>query len=220
MLLSGSKPARSAPARSPAPSGSRMRTAPALKQMLRELADEGTIKKRRKKLHHAGALPSVVLADITGRDADGELIAVPAEWDEHPGRGAENSGSVRRARRRAGELPGVGDRALLRTEHSSDADDEVRYQGRAIKVIDRARQRVLGIFRRAASTAGGWHGWRPSCHDRQEEFRPRTRDPRRCHRLAPRRATSSPSRSAAAVGSACRPRTSRSGSARLRARRR
>src|SRR5262244_1241272 len=51
----------------------------ALKGMLRDLADEGHIEKHRKKLHHAGVLPSVVLADITARDADGELIAVPDE---------------------------------------------------------------------------------------------------------------------------------------------
>ena len=49
--------------------------------MLRDLDDEGTVEKRRKKLHHAGTLPSVVLSDITERDRDGELIAVPTEWD-------------------------------------------------------------------------------------------------------------------------------------------
>src|SRR5436853_4744286 len=53
----------------------------ALKEMLRDLADQGHIEKHRKKVHHAGVLPSVVLADITGRDRDGELIAVPDEWD-------------------------------------------------------------------------------------------------------------------------------------------
>src|SRR5436853_4244696 len=53
-----------------------------LKRMLRELADEGRIERRRKKLHHPGTLPHVVLADIGTRDRDGELIAVPTEWDE------------------------------------------------------------------------------------------------------------------------------------------
>ncbi|MBV8747424.1 MAG: MarR family transcriptional regulator, partial [Xanthobacteraceae bacterium] len=33
----------------------------ALKRMLRELADAGVVERRRKKLHHAGALPSVVM---------------------------------------------------------------------------------------------------------------------------------------------------------------
>src|SRR6201988_5170682 len=54
----------------------------ALKRMLRELANEGRIDRRRKRLHHGGTLPPVVLADITGRDADGELLARPTEWDE------------------------------------------------------------------------------------------------------------------------------------------
>src|ERR1700680_1320373 len=52
-----------------------------LKTMLRKLADEGRIERHRNKLPHAGALPAVVMADITGRDSDGELIAVPTEWD-------------------------------------------------------------------------------------------------------------------------------------------
>ena len=47
-----------------------------LKRMLRDLADEGAIDKRRKKLHHPGTLASTLLADITARDRDGELIAL------------------------------------------------------------------------------------------------------------------------------------------------
>src|ERR1700683_408049 len=54
----------------------------ALNRMLRELADEGHIDRRRKRLHHAGTLPSVTLADITGRDSDGEFLARPTEWDD------------------------------------------------------------------------------------------------------------------------------------------
>ena len=51
----------------------------ALKRILRELADEGTIAKRGKKIHEPAALPPTVMADITGRDSDGELIATPTE---------------------------------------------------------------------------------------------------------------------------------------------
>ena len=120
----------------------------ALKTMLRDLADEGHIEKRRKKLHHAGALPSVVLADITGRDADGELIAVPAEWDsEEHGEPPKIRLHVPR-RARPAEVPGVGDKALVRIEKSTDADG-ADYHGRAIKVLDRAKHRVLGVFRRS-----------------------------------------------------------------------
>src|SRR3974377_1193335 len=49
----------------------------ALKRMLRDLADEGRIDRRRKRLHHAATLPPVVLADVTGRATDGGLLALP-----------------------------------------------------------------------------------------------------------------------------------------------
>src|SRR5271170_2536282 len=115
----------------------------ALKEMLRQLADDGHIERRRKRLHHAGTLPSVVLADITGRDNDGELLARPTEWDEdaHGAPPVIRIASSRRAR--PGEVAGVGDRALLRIERSGE--DETT--GRVIKLIDRAKHRVLGIFR-------------------------------------------------------------------------
>ena len=115
----------------------------ALKQMLRELADGGQIEKRRKRLHHAGSLPSVVLADITGRDSDGELLARPTEWDEdaHGAPPVIHLAVPRRAR--PGEIPGVGDRALLRIEQTNNEETS----GRVIKLIDRAKHRMLGIFR-------------------------------------------------------------------------
>ena len=115
----------------------------ALKRMLRALAEEGHIERRRKRLHHGGTLPSVVLADITGRDSDGELLARPTEWDEEA-HGAPPVIRIAMSRRaRPGEIPGVGDRALLRVERTGE--DEAT--GRVIKLIDRAKHRVLGIFR-------------------------------------------------------------------------
>src|SRR5690348_12620583 len=53
-----------------------------LKRLLRDLADEGAVERRHKKLHHPGALPSTVLADVIARDRDGDLVATPDEWDE------------------------------------------------------------------------------------------------------------------------------------------
>jgi ribonuclease R len=118
-----------------------------LKRTLRELADAGAIERQRRKLHHAASLPHVVLADIASRDVDGELIAVPTEWDEEA-HGAAPRIRVRVPRRaRPGEIAGVGDRALLRVEETGEADEAIRHSGRVIKIIDRARQRRLGIYR-------------------------------------------------------------------------
>ena len=125
-----------------------------LKRMLRELADEGRLERRRGKLHHAGHLPSVVLADITGRDADGELIAVPTEWDEDAHGPAPKIRVSAPRRGRPSEVAGVNDRALLRIQEIGDDDEEIRHSGRVIKIIDRAKQRVLGIFRRLPGGGG------------------------------------------------------------------
>ena len=126
----------------------------ALHAMLRELADEGLIERRRKKLHPPGALPAVVLADVTGRDADGELIAVPTDWDEEAHGPAPQIRIQMPRRARPGEVPGVGDRALLRTEETAEADGGIRHRGRPIKVIDRAKHRALGVFRSLPNGGG------------------------------------------------------------------
>jgi ribonuclease R len=118
-----------------------------LKRVLRDLADEGAVEKRRKTLHKPGTLPSVTLADIVERDRDGEIIAVPTEWDE------EAHGEVPRIRvltprkLKPGEAAGIGDRALLRIEPLSERDAKAAYSGRVIKVLDRAKKRMIGIFR-------------------------------------------------------------------------
>jgi ribonuclease R len=123
-----------------------------LKQILRELADDGTVAKRGRKILEPAALPPTVMADITGRDTDGELLAAPTEWD------TENDGPAPKIRihvpRRPqpGTAAGVGDRALLRVEKAHDGDG-APYRGRVIKVVDHARTRLLGIFR--ALPAGG-----------------------------------------------------------------
>ena len=124
-----------------------------LKRILRELANEGSIEKRRKKLHHPGTLPSTVLADVTSRDSDGDLIATPDEWDEDA-HGAAPKIRIHLPRKaRPGEAAGVGDRVLLRIEDIED-EDGIRHRGRVIKIIDHPKHRVLGIFRKVAHGGG------------------------------------------------------------------
>jgi ribonuclease R len=117
-----------------------------LKRILRELADKGTIVKRGRKVAETASLPATVIADVTGRDADGELIATPAEWDEAEG-GEPPKIRIHVPRHaRPSSIAGVGDRVLLRVEQSDDGEGAA-YRGRVIKVIDHGKGRVLGIFR-------------------------------------------------------------------------
>jgi ribonuclease R len=124
-----------------------------LKRILRELADDGTVAKRGRKIHEPDTLPPTVVADITGRDTDGELLATPTEWD------TEESGPAPKIRihvpRRPqpGTAAGVGDRALMRIEKLDEGGGAL-YRGRVIKVLDHARTRLLGIFRKAPGGGG------------------------------------------------------------------
>jgi ribonuclease R len=123
-----------------------------LKRVLRDMADDGAVARQGKKIHHPGTLPSTVLADVTARDRDGELIAVPDEWDE------EAHGEAPRIRihtprnTKPSEAAGLGDKVLLRVEETDD-DGGIRHRGRVIKIIDRPKHRVLGIYR--ANPKGG-----------------------------------------------------------------
>ncbi|MBR1271085.1 ribonuclease R [Bradyrhizobium sp. AUGA SZCCT0222] len=124
-----------------------------LKRILRELADEGTIAKRGRKVLEPAALPPTVMADITGRDTDGELLATPTEWDEEEF-GAPPKIRIHVPRRpQPGTAAGVGDRALLRVEKTNETEG-TPYRGRVIKVIDHARTRLLGIFRKLPDGGG------------------------------------------------------------------
>ncbi len=124
-----------------------------LKRLLREMSDEGAIEKRRKKIHHPGLLPSTVLADVTARDAEGDLIATPDEWDEEAHGPAPKIRIHIPRKSRPGEAAGLGDRVLLRVEEIAE-EDGVRHRGRVIKIIDHPKHRVLGIFRKMPNGGG------------------------------------------------------------------
>ncbi|MGE0566126.1 MAG: ribonuclease R [Pseudolabrys sp.] len=116
-----------------------------LKRLLRDMADVGDIEKRRKKLHQPGALPNTVLADVTARDSDGDLIAVPDEWDEDAHGPAPRIRMVTPRRTRPGQAAGIGDRVLLRVE-AVDDDDGILHRGHLIRIIDHPKHRVIGVF--------------------------------------------------------------------------
>jgi ribonuclease R len=124
-----------------------------LKRLLRDMAEEGAVEKRRKTLHHPGTLPTTVLADVTARESDGELIATPDEWDEEAHGPAPKIRILIPRKARPGEAAGLGDRVLLHVEET-DEDHGIRHRGRVIKIIDHPKQRMIGIFRPAPHGGG------------------------------------------------------------------
>lgn len=125
-----------------------------LKRMLRELADGGSIRKSgRRKVSEPATLPPTLLADIVSRDTDGELIATPSEWDEQDGDAPKIRIHTPR-RIKPGTAAGVGDRALLHVEAADPSESGPAYVGRIIRVLERGKARILGIFR-ALPQGGG-----------------------------------------------------------------
>ncbi len=126
----------------------------ALKRMLREMEDDGLLDRHGKTLHKGGGLPPMVLCDIVARDRDGDLLAVPVEWDE-AAQGRAPRVAIRMPRRpRPGQpVPGLQDRVLVRVEET-DEEGGPAYQGRVVKLLERARVQVLGIFK-ARREGGG-----------------------------------------------------------------
>ncbi|MCA0401195.1 MAG: ribonuclease R [Proteobacteria bacterium] len=123
-----------------------------LKRLLKELQSEGALERKRGALLHAGALPPVIVADILRRDSDGDLIAVPAEWDEARGEAPLIIILAPRRGRHDGPAPGLNDRVLMRIEETDDPQGP-GYIGKVIKVLSHQAKRAVGIFR--ADKEGG-----------------------------------------------------------------
>lgn len=117
----------------------------ALKALLKDMEREGSVDRKRNRITRPGHLPPVVLADVTGRDDDGDLIATPTEWSEEHGPAPKILVSIPRRGKKPDIAPGVGDRVLLRIEKNNDSGPS--HVGRVIKVLSRESERQLGIFR-------------------------------------------------------------------------
>jgi len=125
----------------------------ALRKILRELVDDGVIAKKGRRIQDARSLPPTLVADIVKQDADGELIAVPAEWAEDIDGPAPVIEIHTPRRPKPGTVAGIGERVLLRLETRERGAKAAPYVGRVIKVLEKTRHRLLGIFR--AQPQGG-----------------------------------------------------------------
>lgn len=127
-----------------------------LKHLLKEMEGEGVLEQRNRGLLKAGALPPVVMADVKGRDEDGELYALPVEWDEaEQGKRPRIHVHVPRRAKIDAPVPGVGDRVLLRIEPQfKAAKGEAPYSARVIKILPKARSQVLGVYKASADKNG------------------------------------------------------------------
>jgi ribonuclease R len=110
-----------------------------LKAMLKELAQEGEVERgRKRRLAPPKALPEVTVVEITGTDPDGEVLARPVAWpaDVAPPK------ILMAPERRGTPALGAGDRVLARLARIGDN----LYEGRTIRQLAGAPQRVVGLY--------------------------------------------------------------------------
>jgi len=115
-----------------------------LKRILQELEKDGIIERGgKRRFGKPGALPDVMLVEITGTDADGELIARPVVWQEEgpPPRVFMAPASHGREAE-AGPVIGVGDKVLAKLRQIR----EDTYEGRVIRRVTESAAKVLGVF--------------------------------------------------------------------------
>ncbi|MBN2907797.1 MAG: ribonuclease R [Rhodobacteraceae bacterium] len=117
-----------------------------LKRVLKELADEGHLEKRRKSYRDPERLPPVSVLQVLPPNAEGDLFAKPLEWH---GEGAEPR--ILFIARDSDPALGAGDRILARLQEVSG--EEHHYEARLIRKIGSNPQRILGVFRKG--TEGG-----------------------------------------------------------------
>ena len=108
-----------------------------LKEQIRELRSEGLLG-RDERAGDGGTLPKVLVLEVVGSDADGELLARPQRW-----RGPDEPPRIYLvAERRGGPAPATGDRVLARLQ----ALEPGLYEARPIRVLGSGPSRVLGIY--------------------------------------------------------------------------
>jgi ribonuclease R len=114
-----------------------------LKAMLKELTSNGLVEKRNRKLKRPEDLPEVIVLEVTGRDADGELAARPADWSE--AEGPAPAILIAPSREKRAPTPGIGDRVLARL--SPGEGEGPAYSARIIRIIEKKPLTVLGVIR-------------------------------------------------------------------------
>lgn len=126
-----------------------------LRDLLRDLRDEGVLGGDRKRVRPPGTLPNVTVIEVTGITGDGDMQAAPADWDaDEDGTEPPRIRVARAQRVKAKHDPAVGDRMLAKLLRTPDGT----YHATVIKHLKAAPRTVTGVFEPANSDRGGNRG--------------------------------------------------------------
>lgn len=108
---------------------------------MRTLEDDGfLVRGHKKRVREHGRLPSVAVLDVIAVDDDGDLVAEPASKAYRDGDSSSPRIGLLDGGR--GRAPKIGDRVLAKLTFL----DGLGYEGRVIKILPRAPQRVIGVL--------------------------------------------------------------------------
>jgi ribonuclease R len=115
-----------------------------LKQLLRELEEEGVLVKQPGQEYAVPkGLPSVGIIEITDIDVDGDMLARPTEWNE-AAQGPMPRIEVAPVEGRGHPALEEGDRALAKLKRKSDT----LYEAQVIRKLDTPQGHVMGLVKR------------------------------------------------------------------------
>jgi ribonuclease R len=114
-----------------------------LKALLREMEDEGLLRKRKTSYRDADELPPVAVLRVRAPDAEGDLWADPVEWE-----GKGKAPKILMVLKPTDPALGEGDRVLARLELVKSQEHD--YAARVIRQIGTNPQRIVGIFRKGS----------------------------------------------------------------------
>ena len=110
-----------------------------LKALLKQMADDGKLAKRQKRLVDTSRLPPVTVLEVCGIDHDGEAYAEPVDWDER------SLGKPPRVVIEGAEPPKKGERILAKITASRDG--RYAFSAKVVRKLADRSKRVLGVYR-------------------------------------------------------------------------
>ena len=121
-----------------------------LKALLRTMIEEGLIiRDIDKRLRLPESLPPVLVVEVKGVDAMGDLLAKPVNMAN---KAEEHRIYIDPGRKRQLRVLGAGDRALVRLKENRD-EDGLYYDAQVIKVLDAAPTSIIGVY--SGTSKGG-----------------------------------------------------------------
>lgn len=116
-----------------------------IKQILKELAQEGELKKSKANIdpreEKSTKFPPISVLRVIEVDCNGELIATPEEWQ-----GRNTPPDILLVTAPKSAPFGIGDKVLARV--STVLDQDHKYEARPIRQIEESQTKIIGVFRR------------------------------------------------------------------------